>query len=439
MPITDPTAEALSALRRADAPAADLAETALEGLTWGDGLGSVTHQQLQTWLWYVLPVKYLTDVDEKLALAGALGRLFECAGMPDYAAVCHSGTTRHLIELYEQDDAAARTAFRKAAEDSGVEPVDVPELAWGAVMGSVEAQAHAEASIALELALRVGDVRPGARGWRTAQRVVVRAFLLRPHPEFAGACPLDAILAERVKNWALTGGTARRALLRDLSATLLGSHELPAPALSRTVAPVRALLARAADGLTLTPTHRLRPATVTSLVEEFGWDVIGRRRWEEDVVEVVALRALATRAGLLRRSGLSLVLTPLGRQVASDDSALWRELCRTLVTESGFTAAAEEAYLAALLQGQGEDTAVDTATTAVSAGWHVRGGTEGPSRSTVAATVWELRAALGVLGMWNRPGRRRYLDDCTLTDSGRAAARAALAARATRPQEAPWG
>ena len=86
-PAGDPVTGALRTLAGQDLEVARLAEAALDSLTFGEGLAGITQHGLQEWLWYQLPVKWLTDPEEHLALARALGRLLELLDRPRYAAV----------------------------------------------------------------------------------------------------------------------------------------------------------------------------------------------------------------------------------------------------------------------------------------------------------------------------------------------------------------
>jgi hypothetical protein len=78
-------AAALGRLRAEDERVAGDAEAALGSLTWDDGL--------QTFLWYELPRKWLTDLEGKLDIAASLGRLLELVGLPRYAAICRGPET----------------------------------------------------------------------------------------------------------------------------------------------------------------------------------------------------------------------------------------------------------------------------------------------------------------------------------------------------------
>jgi hypothetical protein len=75
-------AAALGRLRAEDERVAGDAEAALGSLTWDQGLQAITQHGLQTFLWYELPRKWLTDLDGKLHIAASLGRLLELVGLP---------------------------------------------------------------------------------------------------------------------------------------------------------------------------------------------------------------------------------------------------------------------------------------------------------------------------------------------------------------------
>jgi hypothetical protein len=177
----DLVAEALDKLRAADAHAAGAAEAALGSLTWGKGLETITLDGLQTFLWYELPRKWITDLDGKRHITIALGRLLELVGLPRYAAVCRSPETIEILAAYERSSRDGFVAFQHAGQRSGVDPPDLPELTWGPVMGMEEASAFASTAAALELAVTSGELRPGGRGWHTTQQATARRHLgLRP-------------------------------------------------------------------------------------------------------------------------------------------------------------------------------------------------------------------------------------------------------------------
>ncbi len=263
---------ALDTLRAEDRELALDAEGAFDWLTAGEVVGVITQIGLQEFLWYRLPVKFLTDDDHKRRVAAALGRLLELLDLPRYAAICTSEQTVAVLAANENDDyGRGWAAYRAAMTVSGVEPVDVDDLAWGGVMGVEEAAAYYSAAASLELSIVAGDFTPGSRGWKKTQQAIVREQLVRPRRELDDASLLDRVLAERIDGWCGAYGRPRQELVDPLRSQLQGPNALPDD-VQHHVAPVQRLLQRAALGIPLTQTHRLKPATVVELAQEFGWD-----------------------------------------------------------------------------------------------------------------------------------------------------------------------
>jgi len=173
VPVHEPSdtivAGALARLRAEDEGLGGDAEAALNSLTWDEGLETITQYGLQTFLWYELPRKWMTDLEGKRHLANALGRLLDLVGLPRYAAICRSPETDAVLDAHERGSREGFAAFRRAEERSGVHPPDLPELEWGPVMGMREAGAFWSTAAALELAITGGQLRPGSSGWRAAQ------------------------------------------------------------------------------------------------------------------------------------------------------------------------------------------------------------------------------------------------------------------------------
>jgi len=84
--------QALTKLEIEDPGAARDAEAAIEWLTAGDGPGTLTQERIQTFRWYGLPMKWLTDTDHHRQVAGALARAFDLLDLPLYAELCRSAT-----------------------------------------------------------------------------------------------------------------------------------------------------------------------------------------------------------------------------------------------------------------------------------------------------------------------------------------------------------
>ena len=113
-------ADAIAKLEAEDAGAAREAEAALDWLTAGEGLEVLTQERLQHFLWYGLPMKWLTDTDHHRRIVDALARAFELLGLSRYAALCRSETTAEVLDAYERSDAEGKKAFHKADLASGI-------------------------------------------------------------------------------------------------------------------------------------------------------------------------------------------------------------------------------------------------------------------------------------------------------------------------------
>jgi hypothetical protein len=135
---------ALAKLAEQDAEAASDAEAALEWIAWEQRLSLVTQERIQTFCWYELPMKWLTTLDHKVRVAGAVARALDLLGLPRYAAICRSDATRGILGAYEASTEEGKAAFRRAAAASGIQPPDLPEFEWGAAMGPEEASAGEE-------------------------------------------------------------------------------------------------------------------------------------------------------------------------------------------------------------------------------------------------------------------------------------------------------
>jgi hypothetical protein len=453
VPVHEPSdtivAGALARLRAEDEHLGGDAEAALNSLTWDEGLETITQYGLQTFLWYELPRKWMTDLDGKRHLATALGRLLDLVGLPRYAAICRSPETDAVLAAYERDDREGFAAFRRAEERSGLHPPDLPELTWGPVMGTREAGAFWATAAALELAVACGQLRPGSRGWRSAQQGIARRHLTAARPELEGRTWLEVVLGERVEQWARSRGWARRALVEPLSVRLqAGPVEVPTGA-AEAVAPLRWLLARAGEGIALTQKGNLARAVVVEAVERFGWHPLPNPpRGEDDVFELWVLRDLARDLGAVRRSGRRLVATRVGRSLAGGAEALWRAVAGRLGAGDGFGAVVTELALALLLDAgevpQAEAGEVLQAqlvervhAAVVGEGWHDRATGRPPDPEAVHRQLVEPLRLLRVLGL-SQEGGDWQARTVALTGVGRATALEALRVRATGPRPDPF-
>jgi hypothetical protein len=445
VPVHEPSdtivAGALERLRAEDERLGGDAEAALNSLTWDEGLETITQYGLQTFLWYELPRKWMTDLEGKRHLAMALGRLLDLVGLPRYAAICRAPETDAVLAAYERDDREGFAAFRRAEERSGVHPPELPEFTWGPVMGMREAGAFWSTAAALELAIAGGELRPGSRGWRVAQQAIARRHLTAARPELDGRTWLEVVLDERVEEWARSGGQARRALVEPLLARLRGGPVAVPARAAEAVAPLRWLLARAGEGIALTQKGNLARVVVLEAVERFGWQPLPNPpRGEDDVFELWVLRDLARDLGAVRRGGRRLVATRAGRALAGDAGALWRAVAGRLGGGDDFGAIVTELGLALLLDG-GEALQAELVervhAAVVGEGWHDRATGQSPDPEAVRRQLADPLRLLGVLGL-SQEGRDWRARTVALTGVGRATALEALRVRASGPRPDPF-
>jgi len=150
---------------------AQAAKSAFEWMGWeGEEPLCLRRYDVQLFVWYVLPRKYLVGLDDKEAVAAALAKTLERLGgqAASYAEVCRAPETQRLLRAWEAEDPAAPRTFRKLLDDPGIEPPDTDQLAWGSVMGFEEARVREQVATALEEAIESGSLAPGASGVREA-------------------------------------------------------------------------------------------------------------------------------------------------------------------------------------------------------------------------------------------------------------------------------
>ncbi len=435
-PLVPPT---LAQLRHTDPAAARRAERALDELLAGGGLADLTQHGLQTYLWYTLPGGH-----EPQLTAAALQSFLELAQLHRYAAIAGSAQTKEVLRTYDEQGAAAGARLAGRAMDaSGVLPPDLPELEWGDVMGSAEADAYESVATTLELALAAGELKPGGRGWRLTQQRLARALLTMTRPD--GGTLLDRIRTERLSTWADIGGPERRGLADSLLPDLLAE---PAPPrdLAERVAPVQWLLeiaaGRAGDdpGVPLTVTGNLSRWVVQEAAERFGWWELPDRppRSESDIWQLGELRLVMQRAGLLRRSARRLVLGTRGRALLGDAQAQWRRAMGLLIDEGEFEAASQEAALMLLLRAHGmvEVRALiqEVAEVLSSSGWRDTGDGTPPDERDVSRAVWDLLRRCELWSMVEEGRGPGFTTRLRLADAGIRGAYTALRVLALRPR-----
>src|SRR5579884_2463234 len=128
-----------------DPDGARAAESALSWIGWeGEGPLLLRRYDVQLFVWYTLPRKFLTSLEHKLEAADALARTLERLGdrAAGYAEVCRAPETEELLRAWEAEDPSARNRLRELVDGSGIEPPDTELLRWGEVMGLDEARVH---------------------------------------------------------------------------------------------------------------------------------------------------------------------------------------------------------------------------------------------------------------------------------------------------------
>ncbi|MCK2240971.1 MULTISPECIES: hypothetical protein [unclassified Crossiella] len=432
---------ALAELAATDPTAAEDARAALESLTWGQGLEVLSLHGVADFLWYRLPVKWMSEAEEKRRVAAALGQVFEQVGLPRYATICAAPLTATILDTYDQQgESAGLAAYQRALAASGVQPPEIPGLlVWGTMLGTEEAAAYWAVTERLELALTAGEFTPGARGWRSTAQRITAEFLTADPVDFAGGAWLDRIQTERLGRWADSRSTVRATLTSKITNRLITPIEVPADA-DHHLAPVRWLLElAAAEGVPLTATGTLARAVVGEGARRFDWLTFGKQpRSESDLPEAWTLRTLAVEIGAVRRRGRRLLLTPAGRRLLTDGTpALWQAVMPTLLPKPPAEAAAAEIALLLTLTGNrhGYDQRNRQVADALAGeGWRSQS-TGGPIEpDQIGWLLGELARRLDLLRLTEQ---RRLGDPHALTPAGTAAAYAALRHRALAPRDTP--
>lgn len=416
------------------------ADAALEWMAGGHPLDLLTQQRLQWFLWYKLPLNWTIDGNDKGAVADALARTFDVLGRPHYAEICRSHTTVDVLAAYERNTADGLVAFDEADAASGIRPPDVADFTWGATVGGGEAQAYVATAQFLEAAVVSGLLVPGTPGWKGRQQRLVGAHLNIPRLDLGGKTPIRVIDGERVDRWLYSHGRTGRKLL-STSADLLRRPVMLPAGTADPLPPLRWLLEHLIDGVATTRSGNLNRRFVIDAAEQFGWDLPGQPRTEDDLNDLHQLRRLAQHAGLVRRSEQALVLTAKGRAGLEDPEVMWRAVARRLIPAQPFGAVATKLLLAQLAgpaspSYQGIVTTIRQAVT--EEGFHdIRTGSP-PDKRMVSWAIHDTLSWCGALGLlatggdW--PGTRYQV-----TSTGRATALEALRAHATRPSATPAG
>lgn len=191
-----------------------------------------------------------------------------------------------MLALWEDDDPRAPRRLRELLDASGLEPPDTELLAWGPVMGLIEADTRDRATEALELALEAGK--------RGAARTIVARVLAEPTDE---GTRLDAIHTERLERWRGRRSEQRRAIVDRVAERLRRPVAVEA---GDAVEPARWLLECGEEVIALTQTGALARSLVREAVERWPhwWrsDLFGPPHRETDVAPLHRRRRPARRS-----------------------------------------------------------------------------------------------------------------------------------------------
>jgi hypothetical protein len=425
---------------------AEEARHVYDSLTWGEGPRQMSQAVVQTWLWYQLPTKYLTDEPGYMTrLAGIAAELFDELGLDGYAAICRSASTVEVHAAFDRSGKEGYAAMRRALDASGIEPPDTDSLRWGAVMGIEESLARSAVEAALERAIDAGELSVGGRGSRTHQREITDATLDRDHPSQPGQTWRTAITTERVGRW--TDEAARRSdelgRLRSRLANRLLHPIGPPSDVDERMAPVTWLLRRFGSEQALTQAGYLNRPFVLAVHAERPWDDpfdMGPPRSETDEITLHRLRGFLETAGALRKRGRALQRTKRGTDMAVDPTAAWAAIVEHLGANP-WSRFVTETYGLLLVDRRGPVTDKELTRLVVAlageAGWRTGGdvGNE-PTDRDVSGAFNDSRALLKLCGLLDEDGDwadRRY----RLTEAGETTVLAMLRATAAGPRDRP--
>ncbi len=446
--------EAEAALRRIESDDPDVgaqARDVYEVLTWGEGPGVLRQARVQTWLWYELPCKCLSDE------AGYMGRLARVAavlldelGLHRYAAICRSETTATVHRAFGERDSEGFAALCTAMRDSGISPPDLDDFEWNRFMGFDEADAYAAAQDALEAAVAAGELTVGARGWRAEQKRIVATALDADHDAQPGQSWRTALVTERLARWVSQGDTLSEsvgAARAQVANRLLHPIEPPSEVVEALHLPMW-LLTRFGDEQPLTQAGNLRVAFIRTVHQDCPWRVLTppppyeQRHVEADDVILSALRHWLQRANALRKRHNKLQCTQAGTKMAHDPSLAWQRLTQHLFPTGWDGFVVENAALALLCSG-GEiadrDLDAQVSKMATECGW--RSWNDGEQRTPSAheaswafSETLHLWTACGLLSSaGTRPDER-----LSLTEAGTAAVLTRLRHTAAGAGDRPW-
>lgn len=309
-----------------DRARAQNARAAWDWLTASGDVPVVSRYELQYFLWYQLPMKFMTDVDNHLAVAAALGDLLDELGSRGEADLARSALTKDIIVAWDRDIESGRGRMRRAMAESGLEPPDLEELRWGGIMGVEESRILGAAQTALEDAIAAGEFSPGTTGWRQRQASVLRAFLNQADSTIPRRTRIQVIHDERRSTWSAPPSRPVWRELFERAAAAIPSPPAEPAGTVEALAPLARYLEIARSGVKLTAAGYLPPAIVRQMAADFGWrrDWSGEPRTEGDVPELELIAGFAKRAGLVRRGKVRLSLSEPGRRALAARARCFR-------------------------------------------------------------------------------------------------------------------
>lgn len=432
---------AVERVRARDETLGRFARSAASWLTADEGVGMLDQLSLQEFLWWHLPRK-VPQPDWDDIVRGAAGVLAEL-GLDRYVEIANSEDTQRILGAWRFNPDHAAKLARDAEKSSGVLPPDTDLIQWGSIMGVYENSARVAVAQALEAAMVDGVFAPGGKGWKTKAAEVCDATMRETRDEEFGQTLLGLVETERAGTWLAAARNDRLRRWRgDVSRRLM--HEIEPPAgVEAVVAPMRWLLERAGEEITLTQSNYIARPLVLEAIEHFDWwDWDKPPRSEADVPQLGDLREAAQARRLTRRRGRKLLATTRGRAFVDDPVALWRELALTLGGTDDFGLMVAELVGLRLL----DSDAVGSETLAhaigpilAEQGW--RAGGEPLGHRDVTWAVAERLYWWRVLGLVDEE-RPRYVDGqrtgefrTALNDAGEATVLAFLRRRAIRPRD----
>lgn len=440
-PVNDPALQGpLAKLRSSDPAAAKVTAAALGAAAEGRGVDAISQHSLQSFLWDELPRRWSADPQDQRFVLDSLAVLFDLLEVPRYAQICRSDLTAQVLDAYAVGEGPGLAACADAQLLSGIRPPDLPDLTWGMFPGEREAEAYAQLSQLLEMAVAAGELEPGGRAWKRRRRELVSARLDMPQAALGGTTLRRAIQAERLEHWvnARRGPTGRKILagiLERLQALP------PAPGGEDMFPRLRWLLEQLAEGVPLTQSGNLGQKFVQGAAARFGWIMRGLPRGEDELFDLRLTREFAQRARLARKQGRKMVLTKHGEKVLADPAALRHAVAARLVPDQVFDALTGELALALLLDGTEltrDELIAPIRQVAAEAGFRNRATGAPPDDRDVSWSLNETLRLCGVLdllavgGDWDENSYR-------LNDAGRAIAAEALQQRAQVPRSTPYG